>query len=67
MVLGIIVTLGAWAQDDEVDSLFTDEYARVLHATQSPFERSAQFDWSLGWFRHRGLGPEHTAYFVNGG
>ncbi len=66
MVLGIIVTLGAWAQDDEVDLLFTDEYARVLHATQSPFERSAQFDWSLGWFRYRGLGPEHTAYFVNG-
>jgi hypothetical protein len=54
------------AQDEEVDLLFTDEYARVLHATQSPFERSAQFDWSLGWFRYRGLGPEHTAYFVNG-
>lgn len=66
ILLCLITTIGLWAQDEEVDLLFTDEYARVLHATQSPFERSAQFDWSLGWFRYRGLGPEHTAYFVNG-
>lgn len=66
ILLCLITTIGLWAQDEEVDLLFTDEYARVLHATQSPFERSTQFDWSLGWFRYRGLGPEHTAYFVNG-
>lgn len=58
--------LFAWAQEEEADLLFTDEYARVLHSSPSPFERSAQFDWSLGWFRYRGLGPEHTAYYLNG-
>lgn len=52
-------------EEDEVELLFTDEYARVLHAAQTPFERSAQFDWSLGWFRYRGLSPEHKAYFIN--
>lgn len=52
-------------EDEEVELLFTDEYARVLHAAQTPFERSAQFDWSLGWFRYRGLSPEHKAYFIN--
>ena len=66
LLICLVTTIVSRAQDEEVDLLFTDEYARVLHATQSPFERSAQFDWSLGWFRYRGLGPEHTAYFVNG-